>query len=105
MLKALGLLLASFSICPAQTQYDFVSLTGYEIHRFATDSKLSQSGTAVGRVDSDGAAAVFTQERGTLRLGFAATVTGINAAGDIVGSPHPPRGPFFLRLHTVHISI
>jgi hypothetical protein len=92
--KALGLLLASFSICPAQTQYDFVSLTGYELHRFATASKLSQSGTAIGRVDSDGAAAVFTRERGTMRLGFASTVNGINAAGDIVGFPHAPSGSF-----------
>jgi hypothetical protein len=94
MLKALGLLLANISICLAQTQYEFVSLTGNEIHRFATATKFSQSGSAIGSVDSDGAAAVFSRQLGTVRLGFAQTVTGINAAGDIVGRSYSFQGSF-----------
>ena len=94
MFRILGLLLCTASLCVAQKQYDFVSLTGYEIHRFAAATKLSQNGTAIGRVDSDGAAAVFTRERGTLRLSFASTITGINALGDIVGGSHSYLGYF-----------
>jgi hypothetical protein len=89
MLKTLALFFANVSICLAQPQYEFVSLTGDEIHRYATATKFNQSGTAIGKVDSVGDAAVFTRERGTIMLGFADTITGINAEGDVIGSQKP----------------
>jgi hypothetical protein len=71
--------------CSAQ-QYQFVSLTGTSIYRFATARAVSQSGTAVGSVNAFNTAAVFSPQLGTILPSFAMAITGVNAAGDIIGS-------------------
>jgi hypothetical protein len=83
-------------VCSAQ-QYQFVSLTGTSIYQFATAGTVGQSGTAVGTVNASYTPAVFSPQLGTILPSFATAITGVNAAGDIVGKTyyggflsHPP---------------
>ena len=88
MFRTIALAVAFLSLCFGQASYQFVSLTGNDIHRFATASMLSQNGAAICRLNANGQAAVVSQQLGTVMPAFAESINGINAAGDIVGATH-----------------
>ena len=94
--RALLLVFSGLSVCLAQPQYQFLSLTGSDVFRVASATRLSQSGSAIGQVDGDGKAAVFSRELGTIKPAYARQIKDINAAGDIIGVTNQQK-PFLSR--------
>src|SRR4051812_33990206 len=85
-MRAFALAPLAVSICFAQQQYRFVSLTEGTAYRYATAIQLSDNGSAIGTIQAVGQPVVFSRELGVVAPRSATSIRGINASGDIVGT-------------------
>lgn len=107
-MKALVIAQLTVSLCFAQQQYRFVPLTDGHAYRFATVTRLSDNGSAIGTVSSGNQPVVFSPELRVVAPRSVTSILDINAAGDIVGTmdgskPFVSRPPYdtALNLNTV----
>jgi hypothetical protein len=98
MFKLIVVALLGMFAGAAQTTYVFVSLTGNDIHRFATATHMNAVGAAIGVLDADSKPVIFDPLQGTIYPAFVESLGGINASGDIIGvtfgGPSSEGGPF-----------
>jgi hypothetical protein len=85
-MKALAIAQLTVSLCFAQQQYRFVPLTEGRAYRFATVTRLSDNGSAIGTVSSGRQPVVFSPELGVVAPTSVTSILDINASGDIVGT-------------------
>jgi len=83
--RLIGISVFTACVCAAQIRYEFVSLTGNDIHRFATAITMNQRGVAIGSLDSISRAVVLDRRVGPVYPAFAGMLSGINLSGDVIG--------------------